>query len=210
MIINWFGQSCFRIQGDKSVLVIDPLDKSCGLKVSRLAADIVALTQDQTEPNIKGVTEAEPFIVSNGGEYEVKDTFIYGIPVNPNGEGKKSATKVIYRIEIDGVTLVHLGNISQPLSTGEMEKLEGADILMIPVGGGNTLDAKQATEIISHLEPRIVIPMSYQLPGLKEKLDNIDKFCKEFGVCPTEQINKFKISKKDLPQDDLQVVVLEP
>jgi L-ascorbate metabolism protein UlaG (beta-lactamase superfamily) len=98
------------------------------------------------------------------------------------------------------------------LANGQTGKLEGTDILMIPVGGTYTINAKQATEIIAQLEPRIVIPMHYNLKGLKipKKIDPVSTFCKEFGACPTEELNKFKITKKDLPSGELKVVIMQP
>jgi len=217
MIINWFGQSCFKIQGEKATLVTDPFDKTYGLKMPRLAADIITSSHDHNDHNntksVKGIDEKEPFIINSPGEYEVKNTFIYGIPsFHDDKQGKERGSNIIYRIEMDGISLAHLGDLGHNLINGQIEKLEGIDILMIPVGGTYTINAKQATEIISQLEPRIVIPMHYNLPGLKlkNKIEGIDAFCKEFGACPKEEINKFKITKKDLPQDDLKVVILQP
>lgn len=217
MIINWFGQSCFKIAGEKNVLVCDPFSDGSGLKLPRLAADVVTVSHQHPENNntkaVKGITSPLPFIIDGPGEYEVNDIFVYGIAAfHDNKEGKDLGENIIYRIEIDGISIAHLGHLGHLLDNGLTEKLEGVDILIIPVGGGEAINAKQATEIISQLEPRIVIPMSYQLPGLKtkEKLENINAFCKEIGVCPKEVLTKFKISKKDLPQQDLQVVVLEP
>lgn len=217
MIINWFGQSCFKIQGDKSVLVTDPFDNSYGLKVPRLSADVVTISHDHNDHNnakaVKGINEDQPFVIKEAGEYEVKNIFIYGIPsYHDNQEGKESGKNIIYRIEMDGISLAHLGDLGHVLTNGQIEKLEGVDILMIPVGGIYTIGAKLATEIISQLEPRIVIPMHYNITGLKlkKKIDGINTFCKEFGACPTEEINKFKVTKKDLPQEDLKVVILQP
>ncbi|MFA6255410.1 MAG: MBL fold metallo-hydrolase [Patescibacteria group bacterium] len=217
MIINWFGQSCFKIQGEKSIVVTDPFDKSCGLKVPRLAADIVTISHnfDDTDisSGVKGITENEPFVINGPGEYEIKQVFVYGIPSYSNNQGDKEQKKsLLYRLEIDGISLAHLGNLDHVLANGEIEKLEGVDILMIPVGGTYTINAKQATEIISQLEPRIVIPMAYDTPGLKlkHKIDDIKVFCKEFGACPREEIGKFKVTKKDLPQEDLKVIILQP
>lgn len=211
MIINWFGQTSFRIQGDKSVLVTDPFDNTLGLKVPRLAADVVTISNPADEhlnaEAVKGTAnDMAPFIVSGPGEFEFKSIFVTGI--QPQGE---AGSAVIYRIEIDGISLAHLGGLNRALINGEIEKLEGVDILLIPVGGGGALNAKQATEVISQLEPRLVIPMAYNIPGLKlkNKVDAADAFCKEIGICPKEHVSKFKISKKDLPQEDLQVVMFE-
>jgi len=213
MIINWFGQTCFKIQGQTSALVTDPLDKSCGLKIPRLTADVVTISRDNDNAQtVKGMADQEPFIIDGPGEYEAKNIFVYGIPtVNPEKNGKTESPNIIYRIEMEGITIAHLGFLDHVLDDSEMEKLEGTDILILPVGGGEVINAKQATEIISQLEPRIVIPMHYALPGLKikNKIDDVKMFCKEFGACPKEEINKFKITKKDLPQEDLKVVVLQ-
>jgi len=217
MNIYWYGQSFFKIEGDKSTLVTDPFDNTFGLKVPRLSADAITISHDHPDHNsyeaIKGVGENKPFIVSGPGEYEIKGILIQGVPsFHDDKEGASLGKNTIYRIEIDGITIGHLGDLGHVLANGQVEKMEGVDILLIPVGGGSTIDAKKATEIISQLEPRIVIPMHYEIPGLKTKtkLSDLSSFCKEIGVCPKEKINKFKISKKDLPQDNLQVIVMEP
>ena len=217
MIIQWFGQSCFRIESDKSALVTDPFDANIGLRVPRLSANVVTVSHDHDDHNnasaVKGVGEAAPFIITNPGEYEVNNIFIYGIPsFHDDEKGQKRGSNIIYRFELEGMSVAHLGDLGHILENGQTEKLEGVDILMIPVGGTYTINSKQAIQLISQLEPRIVIPMHYAIPGLKlsNKIDTLDPFCKEIGVCPKETVNKFKISKKDLPQEDLQVVVFQP
>ncbi|MFA6410130.1 MAG: MBL fold metallo-hydrolase [Candidatus Buchananbacteria bacterium] len=217
MIITWFGQSCFKLEGQNCALVTDPFDKTLGLKLPKLAANVVTISHQHYDHNnlesVKGVNDDQPFIIEQPGEYEVKNIFIYGInSYHDANEGKDRGSNIIYRIEIDGVSLAHLGDLGHTLTDEQVEKLEGVDILMIPVGGAYTLNAKKATEIISQLEPRVVIPMHYDLPGLKtkSKLDSVSLFCKEIGVCPTETINKFKVTKKDLPQQNLQVVIMQP
>lgn len=218
MIITWFGQSCFKIQGDQSTLVTDPYDQSIGLRLPRLAADVVTSSHDHRDHNnvqaVKGTADGtEPFIITQPGEYEIKGTFIYGIPAfHDNKQGAERGPNIIYRFEMDGITLAHFGDLGHLLTNGEVEKLEGVDILMIPIGGFYTIDAKQAGEIISQLEPRIVIPMHYQLPNLKlgDKLGDLKTFCKEMGV-PTEAGEaKLKVTKRDLPQENMKVVILNP
>jgi L-ascorbate metabolism protein UlaG (beta-lactamase superfamily) len=217
MIIQWFGQACFKIEGQNCILVTDPFTEDCGLKLPRLASDLVTVSHQHSDHNnigaIKGLKEAKPFLIEGPGEYEIKNTFIYGIhSYHDDQAGKQRGENIIYRLEMDGINLAHLGDLGHLLDDNQVEKLEGVDILFIPVGGIYTLNAKQATEVISQVEPRIVIPMHYQITGLKlkNKIDGINVFCKEFGACPTEEISKFKISKKDLPQQDLQVVIFQP
>jgi len=215
MIINWFGASCFKLQGDQVTLVTDPFDSATGLKLPRLAADIVTVSHDHHDHNniaaVKGSGDKNPFVIDQPGEYEIKNTFVYGISTfHDNQQGKERGKNIVYRIEIDGLTIVHLGDLGHLLENGQTERLAGVDILLIPVGGNDTINAKQAAEIISQLEPRIVIPMHYDLPGLQSKLDSVTTFCKELGVSATDTVDKFKITKKDLPQDNLQVIILQP
>src|SRR3989344_961788 len=203
MIITWFGQSCFRLQGDSSTLVTDPYDQSLGLRLPRLTADLVTVSHDHHDHNnvaaVKGMDGNAPFTITMPGEYEVKGTFVYGIPAfHDSKQGAERGPNIIYRIEMDGITLAHLGDLGHLLTNGEVEKLEGVDILMIPVGGFYTIDAKQATEIISQLEPRLIIPMHYQLPGLTtSKLDDVKAFCKEMGVTINGTEQKLKVTKRD-------------
>jgi L-ascorbate metabolism protein UlaG (beta-lactamase superfamily) len=120
--------------------------------------------------------------------------------------GKERGSNVIYRIEMDDISVVHLGDLGHVLENKHLEELVGIDILMIPVGGKYTLDAKKAVEVISQIEPRMVIPMHYKTPNLKVYIDKLDNFIKEIGVKPTYE-DRLKISKKDLPQDSMEVVV---
>ena len=113
---------------------------------------------------------------------------------------------------MDGISIDHLGDLGHTLENGQLQQLEGIDILLIPVGGVFTIDAKQAAEVISQIEPRIIIPMHYKIPGLKFSGDKmiapLDNFRKEIAVKPTEAVSKFKVNKKDLPQDEVKVIVL--
>jgi L-ascorbate metabolism protein UlaG (beta-lactamase superfamily) len=110
---------------------------------------------------------------------------------------------------MDGLTIAHLGDIGHTLSDEQLESLEGVDILILPVGGDYTLDAKKAVEVVSQIEPRIVIPMHYKIKGLNLPLDEVDKFNKELGISPVIE-EKLKISRKDLPQEGMELFVLNP
>jgi len=155
---------------------------------------------------------ANPFIITDVGEYEIRDVLVTGIASSHDSSGgSERGSNIIYRLEIDDVSIAHLGDLGHPLENGQLQKLEGVDILLIPVGGVYTIDGKTAVQIINQIEPRLIIPMHYKIPGLKlngKMVDGLEGFCKEIGICPKEPTNKLKISKKDLPQEDMQVVVL--
>ena len=212
MIITWQGHSCFKIQDkigpDGITLVTDPFNKEIGLKVPNFEADIVTVSHDHDDHNNVGALRGNPFVINCAGEYDFKGVLVEGIDsYHDESKGEKRGINVIYRFEVEDISIVHLGDLGNSLDNTQLEKLAGTDILLIPVGGKYTLDAKKAVEVISQIEPRIVIPMHYKTEGVKIDIDPIDKFIKEIGLTPTYE-EKLKISKKDLPQEDMELVIL--
>lgn len=212
MIITWQGHSCFKIQdkiGPEGVAVVtDPFNKETGLKVPNFEADIITVSHDHKDHNNVWALRGNPFVISCAGEYDFKGVLIEGIDsYHDEKKGEARGGNIVYRIEIDDISVAHLGDLGEVLDNSQIEKLAGTDVLLIPVGGKYTLDAKKAVEVISQIEPRIIIPMHYQTDGLKIDLDSVDKFIKEIGLTPTYE-EKLKISKKDLPQEDMELVIL--
>lgn len=218
MQIQWLGQSCFKIQAKsplgETTIITDPYSDDCGLKLPRLSADIVTISHEHKDHSdlskIKGVEETQsPFVIKGPGEYEIKSVFVRGLPSSHDNEhGQTLGANVIYVIRAEGITLVHLGDLGQKeLSPDQLEFIEEADILLVPVGDKYTLNGAEAANLVSQIEPRIVIPMHYKIPGLKIDLDQADKFIKEMGN-HKEEMDKLKITKKDLPQEDTRLILL--
>lgn len=211
MIITWAGYACFKIEGSTVAIVTDPFDSSTGLKLSAKKADIVVSSFPNSYHGNTGAMKEKGEsvkVITLPGEYEIKDTFIYGISAEMKKKKDSGDNLVIYRIEIDGLSLVFLGALDMPLQNGHLEHLEKTDILFIPVGGNSYLSAESAQELISQISPKIVIPMCYKVPGAKAELDGIDKFYKEMGVKPGEILPKLKISKKDLESSETIIKIL--
>jgi len=201
MIIQYLGLTSFRLQSNGLSLLIDPADPKSGISLPRMQNDVVLYSQNEKAKTFSDKT----FVIDCPGEYEVKGCFVYGVPVNHDTVGK-----AMYVIEVEGMRVAYLGILKQAkLTDDQLDKLAGVDILMVPVGGGESLDSKQAIDIVNQIEPRIVIPMYYQIPGLKLKLDSLDKF-KNDSAYKTETLDKYKIAKKDLPQDETMMVVITP
>ncbi|MBI4139087.1 MBL fold metallo-hydrolase [Candidatus Uhrbacteria bacterium] len=212
MQLFWHGLSSIRIEAKfadtASTLLTDPYPNDTGLRFPRtLAPDLLVLShQDRSRFPLDAV-EGKPFIISDPGEYEVKGMFVRGIQ-DPSAETEK-LRNVIYRFDAEGMSLAFLGQLNRQLTSYEVEQLGDIDILLLPVGGGETLDSKKASDVIAEIEPRLVIPLSYDIPGLKAKLASVDVFCKQLGGCKREDAPKLKIIKKDLPTDEMKIVVLE-
>jgi len=212
MHISFLGHSCFKIQdkitADGITVLTDPYDKSVGLRAPSLEADIVTISHDHADHNNKSAVRGTPFVVDTAGEYDVKGVLIEGIDsFHDEKNGAERGHNIIFRITVDDVSIVHLGDLGHILDTKQLEHLSGADILLVPVGGKYTLDTKKAVEVVSQIEPRIVIPMHYKTEGVKLEIDGVEKFIKELGLKPRFE-DKLKISKKELPVEDMELVVL--
>lgn len=215
--INWAGQSCFQISVSNSRdhsadIVIDPFDEETGLKVPNFSADILLITHQHHDHNNVKAVKGTPFLIDGPGEYEVKEVFIKGIPAfHDDKEEKEKGANTIYTIEAEGLRFCHLGDLGQKQLTDEqLEKIGNVDVLMIPVGGQFTISSQEAQRIVSQIEPRIVIPMHYELPKLKEKLDDVNKFLKAMGKNSIVPQDKFTVKSSALPKDGTEVVVLQP
>ena len=145
-------------------------------------------------------------MIADPGEYEVQGAFVFGTTIQE--EGAKHPFPLMYRFEIEGMSIGFIGGASKAPSTEALGRLENIDILLLPVGGGQYLDAKKATEVVHALEPRIVVPLAFAIDGFELPLASVDAFCKEVGG-KREDGNKLKLSRKDLPAEELVVQVLE-
>lgn len=210
MNITWYGQACFKIEtkvkNEEVSIITYPFDPDkTGLKLPRtLTADIVLKNNEDVKYPVLTKDGKKPFTIENAGEYEFKGIFIYAIPL-PKHDDK---SEHIFWIEAEDIVLVHPGPLNHVPGETELQKIEGLDILFTPVGGDGVLDDKKAAELASELEPRIVIPMMYKLPELKGKALGVEPFLKAVGGKP-EQLPKLKIVHKDLPSDEMRIVVLE-
>lgn len=218
MMLQWYGYGCFKITstGAETTVIIDPFDPTVlGPKLSRLSADLLVLSSNRPAHGyadaVKQTDKNNPFIISTPGEYEVKGVFIYGVEAaKKNSNSKKSEETTLFSLNVDGVRIGHLGDIDRTLTESELDRLGPIDILLLPVGGGEALDPKTAHEVLDQIEPRIVIPMEYKVPGIKKDLVEANAFLKEYGIKNPESFDKFKMQKKDLPVDEIQVIMLTP
>ena len=199
MTISWYGFNYFKIQNTKKAVVFNPYSLDKATKLPKTKADVVLFSDPNKIKDAKYHKEA--FVIDSPGEYETNDIFAYGRQINGN---------IIYLVLVEDIKIAFLGEFGhQELTNSDLELVEGADILILPVGGNDLTTSKEARKLISQVEPRIVIPSCHKVGMGKIKADDVQMFVKEFGV-KAEELDKLKISKRDLPQEDVQLVILKP
>ncbi len=216
MNITHLGHSCFKleekVENNAVSVVTDPYDKSCGLRLPKTRADIVTVSHDHEDHNnsvaILPINE-KVMVFDRPGEYESAGVFLTGIgSYHDKEEGSERGNSTMFKIDMGGMKVLHLGDLGTKLSDAQIGAIGDIDILLIPVGGKYTIDAKEAAEVVRQLEPRIVIPMHYKVKGLKYDIEGVDKFIKQVGL-KAEKTAKLKVAKKDLPQEETRLVVFE-
>lgn len=209
MELTWLGHSCFRIRGKAATIVTDPYEDKIGLKLGRVTADIVTVSHNHYDHNNVKAVGGNPKVVAGPGEYEIGGVFITGVQTahDPEG-GAKRGKNTAYLIDVDDLVVCHLGDLGHVLDTQQVEAMSNVDLLLIPVGGNYTINASQAAEVISLIEPRIVIPMHYKIEGLTLDIDPLERFARAMGLKEVSSVPKLSVTKSSLPEET-QVVVLE-
>ncbi|MFQ5613574.1 MAG: MBL fold metallo-hydrolase [Anaerolineae bacterium] len=213
MEITWYGHACFRLKEDKATIITDPYSKELGLTLPRLSADIVTVSHAHPHHSEAARLKGAYRRIDGPGEYEIRGIFITATAMYPpnrqytSQEEAVNDQNIVYVYQLDRIKICHLGDMRHVPTQSQVETLEDVDVLFVPVGGGRTLNAAKAAEVISLIEPSIAIPMHYALPGMTLEMDSLDKFLKEMGVSDGEGTGSLKLSKAKLPEET-QVVVL--
>jgi L-ascorbate metabolism protein UlaG (beta-lactamase superfamily) len=212
MELIWYGHSCFRMaERSMATVVTDPFDyHQVGYDSLKLKADIVTISYNTPEYNNLTAVKGDPHPITGPGEFEIGGVFITG--VQTNGLSKHTATEIrntLYVIEYNGVTVAHLGKLNRVPSQTEVEELGPINVALVPVGGSGSLSAAKAAEVISLLEPNIVIPMQYATRATTLKLDPLNKFLKEMGLADVQTVPSLKLTSANSLPEETRVIVLE-
>ena len=209
MEIVWYGLSCFRMkERGLATVVTDPYDTALGLPALKLTADVVTISHDSPGHNNFGGVKGERLRVTGPGEYEVGGVFITGISMAAKGQRKNGKVpNTLYVFEFEGLTVAHLGDLAYVPTQAQIEDLGPVDIALVPVGGGEGLSPAEAAEVISLIEPSLVVPMQFKTGGEKIKLGQVAGFLSEMGIGKQEPQERLTVTKSGL-SDQTQVVVL--
>ncbi len=212
MDLTWYGHSCFRVRTKDAVVITDPFNKIKGLDLGRPKARIVTVSHDHPGHNNVAAVRGDPelTVVDGPGEYEISGVFITGIRTYHDSErGRRLGRNTIYLIESEGIVLAHLGDLGHGLSSDQTELFSSVDVLLVPVGGGNSLNYDQAAEVVTQLEPSIVVPMHYRTAQGQDGLESVERFCKQMGLGEWAPEERLTVRKSDLGENT-QVKVLMP
>lgn len=220
MEIQYLGHSCFRLKGKEGTVVTDPYGSMVGWKLPAIKADVVTVShQHEDHNNILGVKSISdrprPFIVDQAGEYEVGGITVFGHPTWHDGQqGVERGRNIIFSIYLDGVHILHLGDLGHTLPDNVIEEVGDVDVLLCPVGGVFTIDPQRALDTISAIEPDVVIPMHYRSPAHDQagfgELSTLEDFMQKYGKTAVAQ-EKLVVSARSSDEEaETQLVVLEP
>lgn len=213
MVITHHGGQCFKVTFGDLTLVFDPISKGATLPGVRFGADIALVSRNH--PDFNGISEVtygekEPFAITGPGEYEYGGVTVQGFLSSSEyalAKGQTKAINTIYSVKLEGMTLLHLGALSDTaLSHDAKESIDEIDVLFVPVGGDGVLDAGQAAKLTTTLEPRIIIPMHWSGMGDTKSLD---AYLKEEGGA-LEKTDKLTLKKKDAVDKDGDIIVINP
>jgi L-ascorbate metabolism protein UlaG (beta-lactamase superfamily) len=210
MEITWYGHSCFRLtERNFATVVTDPFDhKAVGYDALKLKAEIVTVSHEAPGHNNTDAVKGSTHALTGAGEFEIGSVFITAVQTGGGKKSKDKTRNTLYVFDYDGITVAHLGDLQEVPSQSEVEALGTVNVLLVPVGGGSSLNAAKAAEVVSLIEPNIVIPMHYATDDTKVKLESLSKFLKEMGLGKVESQPSLKVTRSGLPQET-KVIVLD-
>lgn len=223
MDLTWLGHACFRLRGRDVTILTDPYEASdWGYPPLATSADVVTVSNDHPHHAGIAAVDGRPRVLRGPGEYEIGGALIWGVrtPRRKNGDdgspdsptaGSVGAKNTAFVIELEELTVCHLGDLSEPrLSNEDLTRIKDADVLLLPVGGNCTINATQAAAVVAQVEPKVIVPMHYATDETRGYvvLDAIDRFCKELGATEASPRARLTITSTTLPTEPT-VVLLE-
>ena len=176
MQITWYGHSCFLLTAESGYSILtDPCDRDTGYELHDITCDAVTISHDHHDHNCIAGVNGSPLIIKTSGEHTAGDIALTGFDsYHDDAKGAKRGANIVFRYCIDGLTVVHLGDLGHPLSEAVIAEIGPVDVLFAPIGGKFTIDAKTASELATALNANVLIPMHYKTPALHFDVDGLE------------------------------------
>jgi len=216
MKIKFLGHAAFLITtGDGTKIVTDPYEPGgFGGAIAHgpleEPADLVVVSHGHADHNYVKMVPGDPAVVQGPGEQTHSGiTFRALASHHDTSRGAERGQNIVRVIEADGMTVCHLGDLGHALSPEDATALGAVDVLLVPVGGTFTIDAKGATAAVNRLRPRIAIPMHYRTPKVTLNIAPVDGFLADKPRVRRVKGSEIEVTKESLPEPT-EIVVLEP
>lgn len=201
MKIKYFGHACFLITASNGLKILtDPYDDSIGYKIGKISADIVTTSHSHFDHSYLRRLVGNYQVIKTDGTHNGKGISFEGISTfHDRTQGKERGSNIIFLFEVDGIKICHLGDLGHILTSSQVVGINGVDILLLPVGGTFTINAREATEVILQILPRVVIPMHYKTKELNFSIDGVDRFLE--GKEKVKKVSsEMEIKRENLPE----------
>ena len=210
MEITWLGHSSVCINSRDEILITDPFDTSHNGMMPSRKSDIVTVSNSDPKYSTTKAISGNPYIVNGPGEYEIGQYYITGI-ATPLTESTSEDPKinVIYTIRAEGLVICQLGGINQKLTSGQLDQLRQANILLAPIAKSSSLAHENLQEIISAIQPRILIPLEYIEENDDGTPTGLETFLTNTGTTDAIGINRLNIDETKLPAE-MKIQILNP
>ncbi len=214
MEIKYLGHASFQIKTKTARIVTDPFDNnSIGIKFPKVEADIVTVSHQHPDHNGSSQVGGNPIVFDWPGEYEKLSVRVFGFQsYHDKTQGSERGENILYKFEVEGMSILHCGDLGLVPDDNFIDEIGEVDILMIPVGGFYTIDAAEAVAVVKKIDPSIVIPMHFNTPELKQEtfgqLTDVNEFLRLNGVDVVTPVDKLVIKKEELVQESTQIIVL--
>ena len=210
MDMTWLGHACFRMRGREGVVLTDPPDPKSGHAIPKTEASLVTMSHDHPGHASLRSVGGEPVVLRGPGEYEVHEVLVTGVSsFHDEDKGTERGRNTVFAIRLDDLVICHLGDLGHALPAADLEKLGDVDIALVPISGPDTnLSAARAAEVVHQLEPKVVVPMSYDPDEMKKDTTPYMRLLHELGVKELVPVPKLSVTRSALP-DNLQVVALD-
>jgi L-ascorbate metabolism protein UlaG (beta-lactamase superfamily) len=215
MKIKWYGHAAFLITSDQGIkIILDPYEPGAfggQLSYGKIddRADIVLTSHDHADHNDTKSLQGSPQVVRGSGTKTVKGISIKGIPsYHDPSKGSERGTNTIFNLQVDRIQVCHLGDLGHVLTEKELREIGPVDILLIPVGGYFTIDAKEATRVMDQVKPKVVIPMHFKTERCGFPIAPVEDFIKGKPAPKRPRACEVTFDKAALPQKT-EIIVLE-
>ena len=209
MEIVWINLSCFALKGETITVLTDPFSSEIGDSSQFPEADIMITSNDHPNHCNTDAVPGDGYVVSTPGEYDIDGTYIRSIATVLKNESGAPKRNLITIIEIDKITIAHLGDLGEIPPSRHLEELNHVDVLLVPAGGDGTISPQDAARIVNLTEPKIVIPMHYKTETTRISLETADKFFEELGYQQELPQVRLQITDTNLPAER-KIVILSP